>query len=260
MRDPTGTDQIAFVSGADPAGTPLWTTATGDGPLTLLLSNGGPGCGDYLAPLADVLAGPGRRVVRWEMRGTGRSGGDPAGPFTLAQTLADLEAIRTQLSVDRWVIGGHSFGADLAVLYALTHPDHCAGILAVSGGRVNNDREWHAAYERGKATERPLPPDVPVNLAVNRQLMAGWKEAIQSPTLFRDLARLPVPAAFIYGADDIRPAWPVAQVAALLPAATLTLIPGADHYPYFSHPAAVRAAADAFLDRLTPGYSTVQQS
>ena len=90
-------DRLAFA----PDGVLLWTTAEGVGPQTILLSNGGPGCPDYLAPLAALIANGERRVVRWEQRGIGRSGGDPDGPFTVDQCLADMEAIRAVYGCQR---------------------------------------------------------------------------------------------------------------------------------------------------------------
>lgn len=235
-----------------PDGVPLWIVAEGDGPLTVLLSNGGAGCPDYLAPLAAVLAGPGRRVVRWEQRGVGRSGGDSSGPFAIAQTVADMEAIRSYLGCDRWVVAGHSWGADLALIYALAHPERCAGLVGVAGGRLNNDREWHAAYDRGVQECREVAPedDPPLNLVANQQLNADFKRYVQRPSLFRQVADLDVPALFVYGADDIRPAWPVQQVAALMSRARFTLLPDADHYLYRTHPDVVRTEADAFFRSL----------
>lgn len=239
-----------IVTSAD--GTPLWTVAEGEGPLTILLSSGGPGCPDYLAPLAALLTKPGRRVVRWEQRGTGRSGGDPDGPFTIAECLTDMEAIREHCNCQRWVVAGHSWGADLSLIYALTHPDRCAGLLCVAGGRLNNDREWYAAYARGveDGREAPLTTDPPTNMTVNRQLSTDFKRYIQRPTLLREVAALHVPALFLYGAEDIRPSWAVAQVAALMPDAQFDLIPLADHYLYLTHSEHVQSQANAFLSSL----------
>jgi proline iminopeptidase len=236
-----------IVSTAD--GRPLWTFAEGEGPLTILLSNGGPGCPDYLAPLAGLLAGTSRRVVRWEQRGVGRSGGDPNGPFSIVQCLTDMEAIREHVGCDRWVVAGHSWGADLSLIYALTHPDRCAGLLCVAGGRLTNDREWYAAYARGveEGREAPLKTDPPTNMMVNRQLSADFKRYIQRPTLLREVAALQAPAIFLYGTEDIRPSWAVEQVAMLLPNARFNLMPHADHYLYLTHPGHVRSQADAFL-------------
>jgi proline iminopeptidase len=240
-----------FVTTADDVA--LWTIAEGDGPLTVLLSNGGAGCPDYLAPLAALLVGQGRRVVRWEQRGVGRSGGDPRGPFSIAQCIADMEAVRHHYGCQRWVVAGHSWGADLSLIFALTYPQRCAGLLCVAGGRLNNNREWHAAYNRGReeGREAPLPDDAPPNMAANQQLNADYKRYVQRPTLFREVAALDVPALFLYGEEDIRPSWAVAQVAALLPRARFILLPGADHYLYLTHPDQVRAHAAVFLHSLT---------
>jgi proline iminopeptidase len=232
-------------------GESLWTIAQGDGPLSVLLSNGGAGSPDYLAPLARLLLGPGRRVVRWEQRGVGRSGGNPGGPFTIAQSLKDMEAIRAHYGDSEWVVAGHSWGADLSLIYALSHPEHCAGLLCVAGGRLNNDREWHAVYARGREEDREQAPDnaLPANMAVNQQLNAEFKRYVQRPTLWREVASLRVPALFLYGAMDIRPSWAVEQVANLIPHARFVLLPEADHYLYLSHPDDVRRHADAFLRR-----------
>jgi proline iminopeptidase len=142
-----------------PDGVHLWTVAEGDGELTILLSNGGAGCCDYLASLAALLAGDGRRIVRWEQRGVGRSGGDPGGPFTIAQTVADMGTVRAHYQCECWVVGGHSWGADLSLIYALAHPKRCDRLLCVAGGRLNNDREWHTAYDRGMREGRETPPE-----------------------------------------------------------------------------------------------------
>lgn len=247
MQSPISEDLVTTADGV-----PLWTVADGAGPLTILLSNGGAGCPDYLASLAALLTGDGRRVVRWEQRGVGRSGGDPQGPFSIDQCVADMEAIRGRYGCQRWIVAGHSWGADLSLIYALAHPERCAGLLCLAGGRLNNDREWHAAYDRGQAEGREplLEPDQPPNMAVNRQLNADYKRYVQRATLFREVAALQVPALFLYGAEDIRPSWAVAQVATLLPQAQFVLLPEADHYLYLTHPEAVQALAGAYLSSL----------
>lgn len=232
-----------------PDGARLWTVAAGDGPKSVLLSNGGPGCCDYLAPLAALLVRPERRIVRWEQRGVGRSGGDPGGPFTIAQSVADMEAIRAHYGCERWVVGGHSWGADLSLLYALTHPERCASLPCVAGGRLNNDREWHAAYTRGRQEGRETDPTF--TYPPNLQLNADFKRYVQRPTLFRQVNALDVPALFLYGEDDIRPSWAEEQVALLMPRAQFVLLPTAGHYLYLTHPDEVRAQTDTFMRSLT---------
>lgn len=135
-------------------GVELWVERTGGGPgVPLVLCHGGPGLWDNLGPLAALLDHD-REVVRWDQRGCGRSGGAD-GPFSIAQTLADLQAVRRHLGITRWVVGGHSWGASLAMLSVLAEPASAAGLLYLSGTGVG--RGWHASYTAAPA-ER-LTPD-----------------------------------------------------------------------------------------------------
>jgi proline iminopeptidase len=220
----------SFVIGG---GVRLWTTRTGVG-YPVMLCNGGPGCCDYLAPVAAMLDDV-AQVIRFEQRGCGRS--QPAPPYDIETCLKDLESVRAHYGIDRWVIGGHSWGADLALIYALEHPPRVAGLICVSGGRVHNDREWHAEYVRGRerAGEREPLYDYPPNMEVNRQLSGSWKRYIQNPELLRAISRLTAPALFVYGERDIRPRWPVEQVARLMPNARFELVAGAEHVIWHSH-------------------------
>jgi proline iminopeptidase len=63
----------------------------------------------------------------------------------------------------------------------------------------------------------------------------SWKQYIQRPSLLKELSQLDRPALFLYGTDDIRPSWPVEQVAQLLPNARMELLAGANHYIWLTH-------------------------
>ena len=110
-------------------GAELWTSVSGSGP-PVLLCHGGPGLWDYFEPLAqmvDDLA----TVHRWDQRGCGRSTGE--GPYTIARSIADIEALRQRWGVDHWTVLGHSWGATLALQYALAHPSRVTGLVYLSG-------------------------------------------------------------------------------------------------------------------------------
>jgi proline iminopeptidase len=121
-------------------GARLWTEAGGRG-VPVVLCNGGPGMWDYLEPFARSLRDS-AHVVRWEQRGCGRSGGE--GPFTIARFVRDLEALRRHHGHERWVVGGHSWGARLALEYALAHPKRTLGVLYVSG--TGAAQAWRSAH------------------------------------------------------------------------------------------------------------------
>lgn len=105
--------------------------ALGGGRLLVCLS-GGPGLSpDYLGDLGGLAEG--RTLVLLETRGTGSSG-VPADPATYRcdRMVADVEALRTHLSVDRMDLLGHSAAADLAVLYAAAHPERLDHVVLLT--------------------------------------------------------------------------------------------------------------------------------
>src|SRR5262245_2104985 len=132
----------------------LWTARTGCGAPPVLLCNGGPGCCDYLAPIAAMIDDL-QEVIRWESRGCGRS--SPQGPFDLSTCISDLEDLRVALAIERWIVGGHSWGANLALAYALRHPQRCTGLIYLSGTGLSE--EWKSAYRIARAARPERLPD-----------------------------------------------------------------------------------------------------
>ena len=217
----------------------LWTCAGGAG-TPLLMFNGGPGCDDYLGPVAAMI-GDRCRVIRFEPRGCGRSDWD--GSYDLDTLLGDADTVRAAHAVERCIVAGHSFGPDAALAYALRHPSRVLGLIGIAGGRLVNDRTWSAAYHRGlQEVGEDLGGVVfTADEAVNRDGNRDWKEYIKRPTLFRAIADLRIPATFINGGEDIRPNWPTRQLAALLPRGEYVEIAGAAHTIWLTHAAELRA-------------------
>ena len=102
--------QHGRINGAD-----LWWEVRGAGPgLPLMVLNGGPGVAhDYMlvSDVWDNLARR-RRVVFYDQRGTGRSAVlAPRQTCTLADQIADLDALRARLGIERMDVLGHSWAA-----------------------------------------------------------------------------------------------------------------------------------------------------
>lgn len=217
--------ETMFISATD--GTPLRLTRLNAGPPLLLLS-GGPGCDPYLEPVVDLL--PGFECLLLAARGTGQSGG---GAHGLDTAISDLEAVREALGLERWAVLGHSWGADLGLAYALARPGRVARLVSFAGTGIQNDRDWKAAYDAAKDTEPAL--DVPHSPGVHRALLTDWRRWIKTPDLLLRLSRLSVPTTFLHAGADIRPGWPAAQLAALIPQATFQALPGAPHNAWLTH-------------------------
>jgi len=70
------------------------------------------------------------RIILFDQRGSGRS--SPLGETLANRTLdlvSDMEVIRRQLGVDKWLLFGGSWGAALALLYAQSHPGRLLGMV-----------------------------------------------------------------------------------------------------------------------------------
>jgi pimeloyl-ACP methyl ester carboxylesterase len=128
---------------------------TADLPVLLALA-GGPGqsATSFDAVFAAVFDGVLDRyqLVVFDQRGTGRSGvldcpalrvtygeqtiamcaeslGPAAELYTTADSVLDVDAVRTALGVDRLAIAGISYGTHVALEYARTFPDHVATLV-----------------------------------------------------------------------------------------------------------------------------------
>jgi len=70
------------------------------------------------------------RIILFDQRGAGRS--KPYADITDNTTdhlINDVEALRRMLGIKRWLVFGGSWGATLALVYAIRHPEHCLGAI-----------------------------------------------------------------------------------------------------------------------------------
>lgn len=116
-------------------GTTLHYDVVGEGEPVILLS-GGPGFSpDYLRPIAEAL-GDEHQFVLFHQRGTGRSAIETYNAETLAlpKLVADLEALRRELKLEKMTLAGHSFGGILAMMYAREHPERIRALAFIDAG------------------------------------------------------------------------------------------------------------------------------
>jgi proline iminopeptidase len=117
-----------------PDGARLYWERYGAGPAPALYLHGGPGSGlgthyrSYFHPSLNT-------VLAFDQRGCGRSvpsAADDLGSLrsnTTPALIEDIEALRDQMGVDRWLVVGLSWGATLALAYAQSHPERVSGLV-----------------------------------------------------------------------------------------------------------------------------------
>ncbi len=121
------------------AGHRTWYRVTGEceepGKFPLLCLHGGPGATWHHMEPYQELAADGRRVICYDQLGCGNSAvtepHDPA-MWTTGLYLAEVEAVRTELGLDRCHLLGHSWGGMLGMAYAATQPAGLVSLLAES--------------------------------------------------------------------------------------------------------------------------------
>jgi proline iminopeptidase len=219
----------------------LHVAVTGAGADVVVLS-GGPGCVQYLED--DEIAPVGFRAWYPEPRGVGRSAGSA---HTMAKAVADLEAVRRSVGVESWIVVGHSWGSDLAVFYALQHPARVSGVVGIAGTGIQRDRTWSEEYQARKDSEPQIP--IKWDPQVHAGLMASYREWIHEPRVLRQVADCAVPMRFVAAAEDIRPSWPLEQLAELAPRGAVVRIPDVPHDFWSTHPETwVGVVTDACTD------------
>src|SRR5207245_5822084 len=83
----------------------------------------------------------------YDQRGSGRSRLDRLEETTLHvnRFLEDIEALRIHLRQARLTLVGHSWGANLALLYSASYPEHVERVVLIGLGPINDGMSAVAA-------------------------------------------------------------------------------------------------------------------
>ncbi|MCP5244546.1 MAG: prolyl aminopeptidase [Burkholderiales bacterium] len=106
-----------------------WEQSGNPGGVPVVFLHGGPGAGSTPAHrrFFDPLF---YRIIILDQRGAGRS--TPLGEIhnnTTPLLISDLEQLREQLKIEKWLVFGGSWGSTLALAYGEAHPDRCLGLI-----------------------------------------------------------------------------------------------------------------------------------
>jgi proline iminopeptidase len=122
--------------------------------IPVLFLHGGPGAG--CEPYHRRFFNPDHyRVVLFDQRGCGRS--TPHASLegnTTWDLVQDIETIRQQLNIEKWLLFGGSWGSTLALAYAQTHPHRVTGMI-LRGIFLCRDEEIQWFYQHGASRVFP---------------------------------------------------------------------------------------------------------
>lgn len=221
--------------------------------------------------------GPEYRRLTLECRAQGRSTPGSVRPFSIAMFADDVLAACDAQGIDRFLIGGISMGAAIALHIAVRHPDRVAGLVLARPAWLfdaapDNMRPYgdvaalmrehprdaaRAAFAQSETAEM-LRRDAPDNLASLLKFFDRPDLAVTADLLGEiaadgpgvtevEVAALKVPTLVIgHGVDNAHPLAYAKRLAATIPCAHLVEIaPKATDKP--RHIAEFRSALDAFL-------------
>ena len=198
------------------------------------------------------------RCVRYDLRGFGGSS-VPTGPY---RHIDDLRALLARVNIARPVLVGLSLGANIALPYAMEHPQDIAGLVLAAPGlpgyhwRMQRPPEAVAAYSMTHtvAETRQFWLDHPVFASTWRYPAArsllkdmvrdysGWHWRNADPQQFgpdirAGLAGLRVPTLVMSGDQDVEGYREIAaEIAATLPNARHVRYPAAGHVMNLEQP------------------------
>ncbi|MFD9567281.1 alpha/beta fold hydrolase [Streptomyces sp. NPDC059994] len=140
-----------------PDGTELAYHVRGEGEPLLCVPGGPMRASAYLGDLGGLSAR--RRMILLDLRGTGDSG-VPADPATYRcdRQVADVEALRDHLGLDRVDLLAHSAGGDLALLYAARHPQRVRTLTLVTARARALGVDFTEEHRREAAALRTAEP------------------------------------------------------------------------------------------------------
>jgi proline iminopeptidase len=109
----------------------VWTKRVGSGPMKMLTLHGGPGCThEYFECFEDFLPGNGVEFFYYDQLGSAYSD-QPNDPnlWRIERFREEVEQVRTALGLESFFLFGHSWGAMLAIDYALKYQRHLKGLV-----------------------------------------------------------------------------------------------------------------------------------
>ena len=139
--------EVVRVPGAE-----LFVRDIGAGPSIVVLHGGPDFDHAYLLPDLDRLADA-FRLICYDQRGRGRSlDGVRPEDVSLASESADLDAVRAHFGLAAPALLGHSWGAAIAIEYALAHPDRVSRLILMNAAPASHEDFQLMRRERRRTT------------------------------------------------------------------------------------------------------------
>lgn len=186
-------------------------------------------------------------VIALDTRGHGKSPRDDA-PFTIEQFSCDLYDFMKIHAISNAVILGFSDGANIAMKFAMKHPDMLKALI-LNGGNLNP-----------KGVKRTTQIPIEIGYKIARKFAAKSADAKRNAEMLGlmvnephieicELSLITIPTLVICGTKDMIKESHTKKIAENLPNAKLTIVRG-NHFIANKSPAEFNQAVDSFLEMI----------
>lgn len=222
------------------------------------------------------------RLISLDLQGHGLTGPTPDGCYTPDCMADTIEAVRERLGIERMAIAGSSMGGNVALSYALAHPERVSHLILVgsSGAPVRADRPLPIGFRIARlpvlrevaahvtprsVIARTLEQSVSVQSVVTDAAIERYWRLLRAPgnrqaTIARFSQGIPqrsaaelaplrgIPTLILWGeADALIPVSAALWFKAALPDSKLIVYPGIGHLPQEEAPDRTAADVAVFL-------------
>jgi len=125
----------------------LYVETRGEG-IPMVVINGGPGGAHNKFHPFFARAEQFSEIIYYDQRGCGKSDYNPGKGYSVEQAVNDLESLRKQLNIDKWIVLGHSYGGFLAQYYTTLFPENVKGLVLVCAGTGLHSNELRYSREQ----------------------------------------------------------------------------------------------------------------
>lgn len=219
------------------------------------------------------------RVIAVDLPGFGDSG-KPEREYTGAFFVDTLSELLKRLRVKHATLVGNSFGGQIAILYALRHPEQVDRLILVDSGGFREFNEQEKEFTRQRFSETAiwaLTPQIQQamfalvfartsatqkryldkqNAKLQRADFAAYARVLPqtillsvSTYLLNDLPKLSMPTLLLWGEQDrVVPSQLARKALEQLPRGELKIIPACGHSPQLDCPEEFLVALDEYLE------------